>query len=164
MNILTNLKFRHLLSLSSLVKAFLYGLMVSLSVARAADIPLNEASFDASTQLRIQQHTLQTEIADTQAKRAKGLMLRTTLSDNAGMLFVFPDEQIRCFWMKNTLIPLSIAYIDNQGKILEIADMFPLNENSICSRQEVRFALEVNQHWFRKHGITVGDYIYQVMP
>lgn len=136
---------------------------MGLSAAHAADIPLSDASFEAFTQLRIQQHTLQTEIADTQAKRAKGLMLRTTLGTDAGMLFVFPDNQIRCFWMKNTLIPLSIAYIDNQGKILEIADMFPLDERPVCSKKEARFALEVNQHWFKKNLITVGDRIYQIV-
>jgi uncharacterized membrane protein (UPF0127 family) len=100
---------------------------------------------------------LQGEIARTGAEREKGLMYRKNLDDGRGMLFVFDQEQLLAFWMKNTLIPLSIAYIRSDGSILEIRDMYPLDEHTVRSSRSVRYALEVPQGWFNRVGITAGD-------
>lgn len=100
---------------------------------------------------------LEVEIADDWAEQQRGLMERTELAENAGMLFVFEREQPRSFWMKNTLIPLSIAYIDSDGRIIDIQDMEPLDESSHPSAEPARYALEVNQGFYEERGIEVGD-------
>lgn len=100
---------------------------------------------------------LQTEIARTTEERQQGLMFRKSLADGRGMLFVFDRDQILSFYMRNTLIPLSIAYIRSDGGIAEIRDMRPLDETSIPSSRSVRYALEVPQGWFDRAGIKVGD-------
>ena len=106
---------------------------------------------------------LQIEIADTDQKRSQGLMYRKKLDANSGMLFVFPSEQYMRFWMKNTYIPLSIAFIDRQGKILEIQDMKPLDDSIIySSKSKALYALEVNQGWFDKNSINTGCRILNI--
>lgn len=101
--------------------------------------------------------TITVEIADTDQLRAQGLMNRKDLSEDRGMLFIFDDERKLSFWMKNTLIPLSIAYISKNGEIKEIYNMQPLDESSVRSTRSVMYALETNQGWFEKNGIKVGD-------
>ena len=100
---------------------------------------------------------LRVEIADTPAKRERGLMERTVLAEDAGMLFVFGREVTNAFWMRNTLIPLSIAYIDAQGRIVDIQDMQPLDETPHPPAAPYQYALEVNQGFFAEHGIEVGN-------
>ena len=100
--------------------------------------------------------TVVLEIARTEAQRSQGLMYRKTLKDGEGMLFIFERDQILSFWMKNTLIPLSIAYIAYDGKIIEIHDMEPGNLNPIVSSRSSRYALEVPQGWFSREGIGIG--------
>src|SRR5215210_2053596 len=100
---------------------------------------------------------VEVEIADDDAERQRGLMERTALAENAGMLFVFDREQALSFWMRNTLIPLSIAYIDSEGRIVDIQDMQPLDETSHPSAEPAQYALEVNQGFFAERGIEVGD-------
>jgi len=100
---------------------------------------------------------VQVEIADTDAERRTGLMGRSALAEDAGMLFVFDREQPLSFWMKNTLIPLSVAYIDEGGTIVDIQDMQPLDETSHPSAAPAKYALEANQGFFEAHGINVGD-------
>ncbi len=97
------------------------------------------------------------EIADTPAKRETGLMGRTALAADAGMLFVFDQDQPLSFWMKDTLIPLSIAFINSKGIIVDIQDMQPLDETPHHSVAPAKYALEVNQGFFRAQGIQVGD-------
>ena len=97
------------------------------------------------------------EIADTPAKRETGLMGRSALAPNAGMLFVFGQDQPLSFWMKNTLIPLSIAFMDSQGRIVDIQDMQPLDQTPHDSAAPAKYALEVNQGFFAAQGIQVGD-------
>jgi uncharacterized membrane protein (UPF0127 family) len=97
------------------------------------------------------------EIARTGAERAQGLMYRKELEDGSGMLFVFDRDEILSFWMKNTLIPLSIAYIASDGRIVEIYDMEPGNLNPVKSSRSVRYALEVPQGWFARAGIGPGS-------
>ena len=119
--------------------------------------PPNESdtiTINASSGERVE---VKAEIADDPAKRQKGLMERTALAENAGMLFVFNREQQLSFFMRNTLIPLSIAYIDDGGRIVDIQDMQPLDETPHPSAGPARYALEVNQGFFREHGVEVGD-------
>jgi uncharacterized membrane protein (UPF0127 family) len=101
--------------------------------------------------------TIDLEIAKTDAQRAQGLMNRKSLPDGKGMLFVFDRDQTLAFWMKNTLIPLSIAFIASDGRILEIRSMQPLSEATIRSNRSARYALEVPRGWFDRAGIHVGD-------
>ena len=100
---------------------------------------------------------LRVEIARTDAQRQQGLMHRKELKDGEGMLFIFERDQVLSFWMKNTLIPLSIAYISSDGRILEIYDMEPGNLASVSSSRSARYALEVPQGWFNRVGVAPGD-------
>jgi uncharacterized membrane protein (UPF0127 family) len=99
------------------------------------------------------------EIADSPDEQATGLMNRTALAEDRGMLFVFPEEEVRSFWMKNTLIPLSIAYMDSEGRIVDLQDMKPLDEEEphYVSAEPARYALEVNKGFFEENGVEVGD-------
>jgi uncharacterized protein len=100
------------------------------------------------------------EIADGPFEQQRGLMYRTALGENRGMLFVYRSEQPLSFWMKNTRIPLSIAYIDSKGRITDILDMKPLDDKPphYISSKPVQYALEVNQGFFDERGVKVGDH------
>ena len=102
------------------------------------------------------------EVVATPATRSRGLMFRETLAADRGMLFIFPDERTRQFWMRNTRIPLSIAYADSGGRIVRIAEMEPLSEHSVPSGAPARYALEMNLGWFHRHGIREGDTIRRI--
>jgi uncharacterized membrane protein (UPF0127 family) len=105
---------------------------------------------------------IRAEIARTDEERSRGLMNRDALSDGRGMLFVFDRDQILSFWMKDTRIPLSIAYIAHDGRIIEIHTMKPLDTTPVHSARSVRYALEVPQGWFGRVGIAVGDYVLRL--
>jgi uncharacterized protein len=108
-------------------------------------------------QLKIADSSLFAEVADTPQTSANGLMFRDSLPDDHGMLFVFEKPERASFWMRNTKIPLSIAYIDSAGKILEIESLKPLDETPVASASgEVAFALEVNEGWFKRNRILPG--------
>jgi uncharacterized protein len=109
-----------------------------------------------AVELRAGMHIIKAEVAATPGARSTGLMWRETMGANEGMLFVFEQPSPQCFWMKNTLLPLSIAFIDDKGVIVNIADMKPRDETSHCSAKPVRFALEMNQGWFAKKGLKAG--------
>lgn len=96
------------------------------------------------------------EVAANDAQRQQGLMNRTKMATNAGMVFVFDDVNSQCMWMKNTLIPLSVAFIDANGKIVNIEDMEPETLESHCSARPVKYALEMNKGWFEKRRIKPG--------
>lgn len=102
---------------------------------------------------------VKTELAKTEEEQTYGFMNRKNIPDGTGMLFIFKDDRIASFWMKNTPTPLSIAYIDYSGKIKDIFDMTPFSLATIVSTGYVRYALEVPQGWFSKNGIVVGDYL-----
>ncbi|MDR0486611.1 MAG: DUF192 domain-containing protein [Treponema sp.] len=97
------------------------------------------------------------EIARTPEERSQGLMYRKKLPDGDGMLFVFEKDEIQSFWMKNTLVPLSIAFIASDGRILEIKNMQPGDLNSVSPGRSFRYALEVPQGWFSRAGAQTGD-------
>jgi uncharacterized membrane protein (UPF0127 family) len=106
--------------------------------------------------LEIQGHKVVAELADTPAARAQGLMHRSFLGAEQGMVFVYPQAEIRAFWMANTTIPLSIAFIDATGMIVSIRDMQPLDRSHTWSGLPAQYALEVNQGWFERHDIQPG--------
>ncbi len=99
------------------------------------------------------------EVAKSEEERGKGLMGRKSLEKNGGMLFIFEDEGYHGFWMKNTLIPLSIAFIDRDGKIVEITNMEPMTLITHDPPRPILYALEMNRGWFSANGIKVGDLI-----
>jgi len=106
--------------------------------------------------LEIQGHKLTAEVAASEPQRATGLMYRRMLPENRGMLFVFPYAAPQSFWMMNTYVPLSIAFLDENGTIVNIADMKPLTTDSHSSTKPAKYALEMNQGWFAKRGIKPG--------
>jgi uncharacterized membrane protein (UPF0127 family) len=100
--------------------------------------------------------TVRAELADTDAARERGLMLRSSLAENGGMLFVYPEPIPLSFWMKDTWIPLDLAFLDDDGVIVGITTMEPLSETWHASPIPVRYALEVRGGWFEERGIQVG--------
>jgi uncharacterized membrane protein (UPF0127 family) len=114
----------------------------------AADLP--------TTQLSAGIHVIHAEIANTEDTRRTGLMGRQKLGANEGMIFVFEQPDSQCFWMRNTPIPLSIAFIADDGTIVNIDDMKPETDDAHCSKKPVRYALEMDQGWFASHGIAAG--------
>jgi uncharacterized protein len=132
-----------------------------LSAAGCQPKGADTAPFSLKTlELRILNANLNAEVADSPQTSENGLMFRDSLPEDRGMLFVFEQPKTASFWMKNTKIPLSIAYIDSTGKILEIKSLKPLDETAVPSASDqVAFALEVNQGWFGRHGISPGAQI-----
>jgi len=107
--------------------------------------------------LRVKGHPLRAELANDHESRGVGLMFREQLPESSGMLFVYETEGRHAMWMKNTLIPLSVAFIDRQGRIINIEDMQPQTEDTHAARAPAAYALEVNQGWFKQRGIKPGD-------
>ena len=102
-------------------------------------------------------HLIDTQVARTNAQRQTGLMHRPSMPQTEGMLFVFDQPATQCFWMKNTLLPLTAAFVADDGRIVNLADMKPQTTDSHCSTQPVRYVLEMNQGWFNKKGIKAGS-------
>jgi len=109
--------------------------------------------------LTLKEKKIRVEVVRTEGEKAKGLMFREKLGKNEGMLFVYEREETLSFWMKNTRIPLSIAFIAKDGKIVDIQDMEPFNLQSHVSARPAQYALEANQGWFKKNGIEVGELV-----
>ena len=110
-------------------------------------------------QLNAGMHLIRAEVVSDPGTRAQGLMYRKSMAQNAGMLFIFDEAAVHCMWMKNTLIPLSVAFIDDRGAIVNVEDMAPQTEASHCAAQPVRYALEMNRGWFAARGIKPGSRI-----
>ena len=111
----------------------------------------------ASIKLSAGMHVIQAELAQTPDQRSTGLMFRTAMGTNEGMLFRFEQAGQQCFWMKNTLLPLSVAFIADDGSVVNIESMSPQTLDSHCSTTPVRFVLEMNDGWFAKRGIKPGS-------
>src|SRR6266850_2104188 len=109
-------------------------------------------------------HRIRAEVAADFTTRARGLMHRESMPDNAGMLFIFDEADKHCMWMKNTLIPLSVAFLDERGAIINIAEMRPHSEQSHCAAQPARYALEMNRGWFAQRGIKPGAQLGGLKP
>lgn len=101
-------------------------------------------------------HRIEAEVAATPETRQTGMMLRTSMPPHRGMLFVFPELAKHCMWMRNTLVPLSVAFLDEKGRILNVEDMQPKTEGNHCSARPARYALEMNLGWFRSRGLGAG--------
>ena len=114
--------------------------------------------------LNIGMHVVKAEVAATDPERQQGLMFRKTMGTNEGMVFVFPAPAQVCMWMKNTLLPLSVAFIDEKGDIVNIENMKPETLDSHCGEKPVRYALEMNLDWFKKKGIKPGSRIEGLPP
>lgn len=117
------------------------------------------AQFSESKILHINNKSLEVEIAKTSESRQKGLMHRTSLNENSGMLFIFDQPNTYCMWMKNTLIPLSVAFIDSDGYIINIENMQPLSLENSCAKRPAKYAIEVNINWFEKNNIKADDFV-----
>ena len=116
---------------------------------------------DAPTEFRVIPltagiHVIRAEVALAPAERSKGLMFRPALGPSQGMVFLFDEPAVQCMWMRNTLIPLSVAFIDDDGRVINVEDMAPQTETNHCARKPARYALEMNKGWFAKHGIGAG--------
>lgn len=137
--------------------------LLAMSGCRDAECPDNHP---ATQLISINGHRLAVELAATMAERACGLSQRPHLAANHGMLFVFRGDRIREFWMKDTRIPLTIAYLDADGRILDLQDMEPRDpERRYRSRVPARYALETHRGWFLSNGIQVGDrVVFQIPP
>jgi uncharacterized membrane protein (UPF0127 family) len=108
------------------------------------------------TQLAAGMFLIDAQLATTPDERSTGLMYRREMPQNEGMLFIFEQPSTQCFWMKNTLLPLTAAFVANDGTIVNLVDMKPQTTDSHCSIKPVRFVLEMNQGWFAKKGIKAG--------
>ena len=101
-------------------------------------------------------YLIQAQVASTPQERTVGLMFRKEMPANEGMLFVFEQASGQCFWMKNTLLPLTAAFVADDGTIINLADMQPQSLDSHCSARPVRYVLEMNKGWFEKRGLKAG--------
>ena len=131
-------------------------LLVAAAPALAQEQPQEPQTGLPRVDLSAGMHKIEAQVAITPDQTATGLMWRTQMPQHEGMLFVFPQAFQQCFWMKNTLIPLSAAFIEDDGTIANIADMQAKSLASHCSTKPVRFVLEMNQGWFAKRGIKPG--------
>ena len=109
--------------------------------------------------LSVGMYRIDAEIAADQENRMQGLMHRRSMAAQQGMLFVFPQEDRHCMWMRNTFIPLSVAFLDRDGRIINIEDMQPQTENNHCAAKPARYALEMNLGWFARKAIKAGTRI-----
>ncbi len=146
------------LTLPSL-KTFKHMIIFMLTVGMLSSISASFASSLPVIELRAGKEKIQVEVASTPESQQIGLMYRTSMGANAGMLFAFRDKAGHCFWMRNTLIPLSIAFIGDDGRIVNIEEMQAQTENNHCPQKPVRFALEMNQGWFTQKKIKPGSLI-----
>ncbi|WP_407295198.1 DUF192 domain-containing protein [Stutzerimonas zhaodongensis] len=125
-------------------------------IAALAGPPIAQAS-ESLLDLQVGSATVEAEYARSPAERERGLMERTEMPANHGMLFRFDDFRRHCLWMKNTPLPLSAAFMDEQGRIVDLIDLEPLDTSIRCSQEPARYALEMNQGWFEAKGIEVGE-------
>ena len=137
-------------ALASLALSAILG--TTVGAASAQDGPQKLSTIKLSAGM----HVLNVEVAQSPQEHGIGLMFRTSMPTNDGMLFVFDRPSQQCFWMKNTLLPLSIAFIADDGSIVNLDTMKPQTLDSHCSTKQVRYVLEMNDGWFAKRGIKAG--------
>jgi len=147
--------------MNSKKKIALFGIMLfilcfSSAACKSEKLPVKKIEIERGGQVIA---VVKAELAVSPEERSKGLMYRKSLKDGNGMLFIFDKDEVMSFWMKNTYVPLSIAFIAGNGKIIDIKDMYPLDTNSVFSSRSVRYALEAPQGWFLRAGVKEGDSI-----
>jgi uncharacterized membrane protein (UPF0127 family) len=140
----------------ALLGVTLFVLCFSSVTCKSEKLPVKNIEVERDGQIIA---VVKAEIAVSPEERSKGLMYRKSLKDGNGMLFIFDKDEVMSFWMKNTYVPLSIAFIAGNGKIIDIKDMYPLDTNSVFSSRSVRYALETPQGWFSRAGVKEGDSI-----
>jgi uncharacterized membrane protein (UPF0127 family) len=134
-----------------------FAVAVSTAVAAASTWAQNQPQLDLQrTPLGVGMHRIDAQVALTPEQRQVGLMWRQSMPAHEGMLFVFEQASQQCFWMKNTLIPLTAAFLDDDGTIVNLADMKPQTTDTHCSAKPVRYVLEMNVGWFAKKNIKAG--------
>jgi uncharacterized membrane protein (UPF0127 family) len=136
--------------MKTMVLTFAAWLVAALSPAALA-----QTTFPVTT-LTIGTHLIRAEVAVSDEQRSQGLMFREQMGTGEGMVFRFPEQRHICMWMKNTLIPLSVAFIDERGKIINIEDMQPKTLQPHCAKKPARYALEMHQGWFKQRHIRPG--------
>lgn len=138
------------------IKPLLCALTLLLLAPTAPAQPKGQPQNLATTQLQAGMHNLLVQVARSPREREIGLMWRQQMAPHEGMVFVFEEPATQCFWMRNTYLPLSVAYVADDGRIVNIEDMQPQSEQSKCSTKPVRYVVEMNQGWFAKRGIKPG--------
>ncbi|MFD1261934.1 DUF192 domain-containing protein [Entomomonas asaccharolytica] len=138
------------------MKLVKYWLIIVLGVISQAVVAENSQLTFAKQLLTINGIKLQVELAATEQQRQQGLMFRKSIEAGQGMLFYLDEDSMPCFWMKNTYIPLSLAFIDKQKQIVQIEQLQPESLNHVCAMQPISYALEVPQGWFSEQGIDIG--------
>jgi uncharacterized protein len=128
------------------------------SLTMTGNMAISETS-PPTLHLKAGPHRIEVEVAAAPALRKLGLMNRYFLPADHGMLFVFPESKVHCMWMHNTKIPLSAAFIDEQGRIINIVDMEPDTDDCHCAASSAQFVIEMRSGWFREKGIAPGTYI-----
>ena len=134
-------------------KSFAFAALLLAAVVHAQEPQMNLPRL----QLTAGMHVIDAQVAATNEQRMTGLMHRREMPQHEGMLFVFEAPSQQCFWMKNTLLPLSVAFVDDDGSVVNIENMKPQTLDSHCSKKPVRFVLEMNEGWFAKRGIKPGS-------
>lgn len=154
---LTNLQnFMHML-FDRKARALSLGMLwLSFAAGMAATAPASAQASLPVVKLSANIHVIRAEVAATEEDRERGLMYRRALAPNDGMLFVFDELAGHCFWMKNTLIPLSIAFIADDGTITDLDEMRAQTQDNHCPTHATRYALEMNRGWFTAHGLKPG--------
>jgi len=142
-----------------LIRRFASGTLVMMAMVSLGANAQTGPQKLPTTPLTAGMHLIRAEVADDDSERQIGLMHRPSMAANDGMVFVFEQPGVQCFWMRNTLIPLSAAFIDDSGTIVNIEDMQPQSDDSHCSKKPVRFVLEMNKGWFDKRGFKAGSVI-----
>jgi uncharacterized protein len=142
--------------LTSTHRFFHLATLAMLSAASASSPAQDAPQHLPISTLRAGIHHIRAQVANTSEQRTIGLMHRKNMPHNEGMLFVFTQPDTQCFWMKNTPLPLSAAFIADDGSVVNIEDMQPLSLATHCSKKPVRYVLEMHQGWFKKRGLAVG--------
>src|SRR4051812_27615391 len=140
------------------IATMMKAVLVSIAAVLATGLALaQEPQTDlARVRLSAGMHQIEAQVAQTPDQRQTGLMYRKQMPQHEGMLFVFDEPSVQCFWMKNTLLPLTAAFVADDGEVVNLVDMKPQTTDSHCSARPVRFVLEMNQGWFAKRGVKAG--------
>lgn len=142
-----------------LIKIFSLNFSLALLLVFSGGIVFSQGGEKNIISLTIKGKKLNVEVARTEAEKARGLMFRENLGNDEGMLFVYEEEERLSFWMKNTRIALSIAFIDKNGKIVDIQNLEPFSLKTHVSALPAQYALEMNKGWFQQNGIVAGDFV-----
>lgn len=140
-------------SQAPLLLNFALALLLAASAARADSPQTNLPRIALTAGI----HRIDAQVVATPAQRQIGLMWRKEMPQNEGMLFIFEQRNVQCFWMMNTLLPLTAAFVADDGRIVNLADMKPKTTDSHCSAEPVRYVLEMNQGWFARRALAAGS-------